>query len=171
MDTSHDGHRQTGGPGPAVASATDGEPVWARAAFHDLAEPLVVLGVSTASEATRLRHEFTTWLGPDVAADLVDDLVLAVHEAVANAAEHAYVDRADAVGPIRLTAHRSRDRLLVTVSDDGRWRVPTNDRFRRRGLPLMRHLVQDVHVSRGRLGTVVHLGTDWPPSRVPFNGS
>lgn len=47
----------------------------------------------------------------------LDDVRLAVSEAVTNAVRHAY---AQAAGPIRVRAVADREWLLVTVADDGR---------------------------------------------------
>ena len=47
----------------------------------------------------------------------VDDVKIAVSEAVGNAVVHAY--RGGETGTIRVTGRRKRGRLVVTVADDG----------------------------------------------------
>jgi GAF domain-containing protein/anti-sigma regulatory factor (Ser/Thr protein kinase) len=81
------------------------------------------------------------------------DIVVACQEACANAVEHAY-------GPghahFEVDACRRRDRIRVTVRDEGRWRPPRGS-HRGRGLPLMRALMETVDVEHGDTGTVVVL--------------
>ena len=157
MDMSHDGRRGASGPGPPGASTTDGEPSWIRETVVEIRAPLIVDGAATAQDAVRLRHEFTTWLALDVPDDPLDDVVLAVYEAIANATEHAYADHPDGAGRVRVAAHRSPEYIAITIADQGSWRPETGDGLRGRGLPVMRMLVQDVHIRRGTGGTVVHL--------------
>jgi anti-sigma regulatory factor (Ser/Thr protein kinase) len=100
------------------------------------------------------------------AGELFDDLVLAVYETLANAADHAYLDTD--TGPVQLLARRSRTALHVTVTDRGTWRTPASPTtaaptIRGRGLPLIHVLVHDVHVELGPRGTTVHLRTPLPP--------
>lgn len=119
--------------------------------------PLFIDTEASARSITGVRREFTAWLAIDVTGEPLHDLVLAVYEAVANSAEHAYADHPDNSGPVRLLARRTRDVVLVTVADDGAWRAPTGQPFRSRGLALIRALVQDVHITRGPHGTMVQL--------------
>jgi serine/threonine-protein kinase RsbW len=65
----------------------------------------------------------------------LEDLVLATYEAIANAAEHAYADHTDTAGPIHLHARRTSDCVIITVTDEGEWRIPTGQGFRSRGMP------------------------------------
>lgn len=124
---------------------------------------------ATATEynAAQLRRQFHDWLALDTAASVVDQLVLVVYEAVANTVEHAYADRTDGPGPVRLEAYCADGHLLVTVSDEGTWRAPTGDRYRGRGLQLMRHLADEVTVESNHNGTVVHLRAD-PGTTTPL---
>lgn len=119
---------------------------------------------ATAAEATRLRHLFAAWLVSDVADDdTVDGLVLAVYEALANAAEHAYAGSVS--GLMHLEARRRATTIRVTVSDEGRWRTGRSGPFRGRGLPTMRTLFDAVHVIRGAHGTRVELRSAVGPVR------
>ncbi len=113
--------------------------------------------VATDRNASMARRRFRDWLTPDVSSDLLDDLVLAVYEAMANAVEHGYADQPDGPGPVLLLARRGSGQVQITVSDEGSWRAPTGQRFRGRGLPLMRLLTDDVHIVAGHGGTVVRL--------------
>jgi anti-anti-sigma factor len=85
-------------------------------------------------------------------------VMVAVGEACANAAEHAYRDTEP--GPMQVTAAVDVDGVLtVTVHDEGTWRPPDRDPGDRgRGLLIMRQLV-DGMVLRGEHGTTVTLRT------------
>ena len=86
-------------------------------------------------------------------------VMVAVGEACANAAEHAY--RGSDPGPMSVTAHVDADGVLtVTVRDEGTWRRPDQDPGDRgRGLLIMRQLVDDVVLHEDRSGTAVTLTT------------
>lgn len=130
--------------------------------------PLHVTGPATGPTAARARREFAAWLAVDLAAgDLFDDLVLVVYEALANAADHAYLG-AD-TGPVVLLAQRSSNTVHITVSDRGTWRAPqAAPALRGRGLALIRLLVPDVHIDRAAEGTTVHLRAALPaPPTAP----
>ncbi|MGH3898963.1 MAG: ATP-binding protein [Pseudonocardiaceae bacterium] len=150
---------------PATRYAHNGDPSWTRQPTEDLRSPLRAEAVATARNAATLRRRLHDWLALDLPADVVADLVLAVYEAIANAAEHAYADRADGPGLMRLEAHRSADHILITVSDQGRWRPPTAGGFRGRGIPLMRLLTHNIHTCGDHHGTVVHLRVELAPTR------
>ncbi|HEX2072666.1 MAG TPA: SpoIIE family protein phosphatase [Geodermatophilus sp.] len=83
-------------------------------------------------------------------------VVVAVGEATANAAEHAY--RGTEPGPMHVVAAVDVDGMLtVTVRDKGTWRPPGRDPGDRgRGLLIMRQLVDGV-VLQGEHGTTVTL--------------
>lgn len=162
---------------PAARSACNGDPRWTRRSTGDIRAPLRAGVVATHRNASVLRRRFHHWLALDVSPELLDDLVLAVYEALANVAEHGYADRPDGPGPLRLEAHRDSGHVLVTVADEGSWRAPTGERSRGRGLPLMRRLTNDVHIVAGHRGTVVRLWAEVPPARpsppdrVPCTGT
>jgi anti-sigma regulatory factor (Ser/Thr protein kinase) len=77
------------------------------------------------ADLRRILGKWATRVG--LAAQTVEELVLASYEALANAVEHAYRDRL--VGLLDLRAHA--DRVLgivtVTVTDYGCWRPPPAD--------------------------------------------
>jgi anti-sigma regulatory factor (Ser/Thr protein kinase) len=76
----------------------------------------------------------------------VHDVVVAVHEAAANVVEHAYRSGS---GTLRVDARADRERLVVSVRDQGRWRPPVPSEERGRGILLIRELMDDVTVQRG----------------------
>ncbi|NEK85057.1 SpoIIE family protein phosphatase [Blastococcus saxobsidens] len=83
-------------------------------------------------------------------------VMVAVGEACANAAEHAY--RGSEPGPMSVTARVDVDGVLtVTVHDEGTWRPPDRDPGDRgRGLLIMRQLVDGVTLEEDH-GTTVTL--------------
>ncbi|SEO43614.1 SpoIIE family protein phosphatase [Trujillonella endophytica] len=83
-------------------------------------------------------------------------VMVAVGEAAANAAEHAY--SGSEPGPMHVSAAVDPDGVLtVTVRDEGTWRPPDRDPGSRgRGLLIMRQLVDGV-VLQGERGTTVTL--------------
>lgn len=91
------------------------------------------------------------------------DLLLAVSEAVSNAAEHAY--RPGEPGPIEVVVTPSAPTdgsrtLTVTVTDHGRWRPPpVHHEGRRRGIPLMRLMTQLLRIDGGVSGTRVTMSS------------
>lgn len=137
-------------------------------AVREVRPPLAIDTGASAQNATRLRREFTGWLAIDVTGEVLHDLALAVYEAIANIAEHAYADSPGGSGPVRLIAYRSRDAVLITIADDGRWRAATGEPYRSRGIPLIQELVQQMHIDRTPTGTVVYLrAVVPPPERAP----
>ena len=125
------------------------------------------LGVAaTPEQAALLRNELCRWLQRcfTLDAESTSDVLLAVNEALANAAEFAYLGlsrggvmhlRADYLPPTTLT---------VTVSDEGRWhaRDPAvaRDIARGRGLTLMRALTDHASFDSSTGGTEVRLRWD-----------
>jgi anti-sigma regulatory factor (Ser/Thr protein kinase) len=115
---------------------------------------------ATRADASAMRRSFRLWLAELADEDTVDDLTLAVYEALANVVDHAYA-AVDAPGEMRLWAAASppsdgaRD-LVVTVSDDGAWRRSQDPGWRGRGLPLM-HTLSCASVASGATGTTVRL--------------
>lgn len=152
----------------ATTAATDQTPSWVGEQPAEVRAPLDITGSATGYTAAWGRREFTAWLAVDLpAGGLFDDLVLAVYEALANTAEHAYRDT-DEPGPVRLLARRSRDAVQIVVTDHGTWHPTPSDgapaeSFRGRGLSLITMLVHDMHLDLGPAGTLVHLRTPLPP--------
>jgi anti-sigma regulatory factor (Ser/Thr protein kinase) len=138
-------------------------------------QPTAALNYSVSSEpaaASIVRSRLRRWLsGVEWPTGEADDLIYAVSEAVTNAAEHAYV-HADADGAITIDAHHelvdhARRRVVVTVSDRGRWRPrPVDPGFRGRGITMMRAFTDALHIDAGPGGTRVHMISRAVPLRA-----
>jgi serine/threonine-protein kinase RsbW len=121
-----------------------------------------------APSAARTRTEFGSWLDRHftLGDERFNDLVLAVNEAIANAAEFAYIDAAQG-GTMDVSADYDvdSDTLAVTVNDHGHWRqnapvATTAGRLyavRGRGIPLMRALADEAIIDGTSAGTYVKL--------------
>lgn len=119
-----------------------------------------------ASGAARTRIRFTGWLRRQFPLDdeQLSDLILAVNEALANAAEFGYL-HTPGLGTIACTAcyDENVDTLVVTVADRGRWRptavatAPVQYALRGRGIPLMRALADQMRIDTSERGTQVCL--------------
>lgn len=114
-------------------------------------------GAALPAHLGRARRRIAAWLtacGLDT--DVIDDIVLATNEALANAADHAFGGRS---GEVWVRVHREgRDGLRVLVQDSGRWRPPPADPgCRGHGMTLIAALAQRCRVRRGRAGTTVEM--------------
>jgi serine/threonine-protein kinase RsbW len=121
-----------------------------------------------ASSAARTRAEFGSWLDRyfTLGAERFNDLLLAVYEAIANAAEFAYLDDAQH-GTMDISADYDvdSDTLAVTINDRGRWRNTVSasvargqqSQVRGRGIPLMRALADEAVIDGTPHGTNVKL--------------
>jgi serine/threonine-protein kinase RsbW len=117
-----------------------------------------------ACSASQARTDFAAWLQKHftLSPERFSDVLLAVNEAIANAAEFAYVD-APEPGTVDVSAayDDGSDTLAVTITDRGRWRhdVPPElaHQLRGRGLPLMEALADEVAIARAHHGTRVTL--------------
>jgi anti-sigma regulatory factor (Ser/Thr protein kinase) len=113
--------------------------------------------------AAEIRREFSDWLGRHFMLDATkaSDIVLAVNEAMANAAEFAYVT-VEQPGPMHVLAkyEGTAATLTVTVTDEGAWRNvdPAKAEPRRgRGISLMHALADRATVDASASGTRVWL--------------
>lgn len=130
----------------------------------DLAERFERRGLDAdARVVAQTRQEFTLWLRRFFALNPIQcsDLVLAINEALANAAEFAYL-LADRPGTIDLLAtyHPAEQKLRVDISDQGTWRTRRTDpapRTRGRGIPLMEALSDQATIETSAGGTLVRL--------------
>jgi anti-sigma regulatory factor (Ser/Thr protein kinase) len=112
-----------------------------------------------------LRHTLIAWarrtpLNPGQ----IEDLALAVHEAMTNVVIHAYPDESGGTFDLRAT-HNPRDgTVAVTVTDRGHWHAPNprNRPFHGRGLKLIRALAAHATVNATPQGTTVRML--WAPS-------
>ncbi len=93
-----------------------------------------------------VRREVAAWAWrTGLTDDELDDLQLAVGEAVANAVEHAYAGGEPGAVRYRLTAVTGA--VQVEVADDGHWRPPGDPGYRGRGLLVIDGLGDDLEVS------------------------
>jgi serine/threonine-protein kinase RsbW len=127
--------------------------------------------VADAESAATVRREFSDWLRRYFTLDTTkaSDVVLAVNEAMANAAEFAYVT-AERPGAMHVQADYdgSAATLTVTVTDEGAWRTadPARKELRRgRGIPLMEALADRATVDSSQAGTRVCL--EWAHVAAP----
>ena len=124
----------------------------------DLRAALDLAVSATPVNAWWLRRQVSAWLHRgSQRSDRFDDLVLATNEAVANVVDHAYVDRSDGPGLVRLMARDLPEAIRVVVADDGNWRESVAGPFRGHGLKMVCALVDDVRISRNGRGTVVEM--------------
>jgi serine/threonine-protein kinase RsbW len=81
-------------------------------------------------------------------------VVLATHEAVANAIQHAGTP-----GHVVVRCESRRDGVFIEVSDEGHWKPPDDppSEERGRGLTLIRSLVSDAQIQTGEQGTIVRI--------------
>jgi serine/threonine-protein kinase RsbW len=108
------------------------------------------------AEVARMRRAFAAWLEhAELDAVARRDATLAVSEAAANAAEHAYAF--DGVGLVWVEAWVADGELQVSVRDEGTWREPRPDTDRGRGRTMMQALMRDVTIDSGAQGTVVQM--------------
>ncbi|RSN22400.1 histidine kinase [Amycolatopsis sp. WAC 04169] len=120
--------------------------------------PLDVSFPADAGELAFVRRKLRGWLqccGLEV--DLLQNILVAAGEAIANAVEHGHRD--DPGGLVRLQASASADSVTLIVRDSGSWKThsPAADSDRGRGLILMRAFMDEVTVERGNAGTTVQL--------------
>jgi anti-sigma regulatory factor (Ser/Thr protein kinase) len=126
----------------------DEKPVDATGRFEHNVDP-------TVGALAPLRHALAAWLDRrDMSERSREAVILATHEAVANAIQHSgTADR------IRVWADAKPDGLTIEVSDAGAWRIPDDPPplERGRGLNLIRSLVSDATILTDAGGTTVRL--------------
>src|ERR1044072_130500 len=131
--------------------------------FSTRAERADFVRVDTADALTvaRIRRELSQWLSTHLMLDpdRLNDVLLAVNEALTNSAEYAYRGRQ---GTMTLDVHYdgADDSLLIEVSDRGTWRhvdPAAQPNPRGRGLPLMRALSDRMAISWTSDGTCVQM--------------
>lgn len=106
-----------------------------------------------------LRHALVEWAERTGMTDeQVETLALAVYEALANAAVHAYPD-GDGVLDVHASHRPDTAQVKVTVADYGRWRLPPTERGGQggRGLVLIRSLADHAEVTTDASGTTVRM--------------
>ncbi|MET9002684.1 SpoIIE family protein phosphatase [Amycolatopsis sp. NPDC004169] len=111
-----------------------------------------------ADHLASTRHWLRAWLAnAELDADLAQDVLVAAGEACANAVEHAYGE--DGGATAHLAARLTGGHLVVTVTDQGRWKQPPPDNhvLRGRGVPMMEALADAVAFRHDSAGTTVTL--------------
>lgn len=101
-----------------------------------------------------LRRALTTWLEEAGVADPPrGDVVLATHEAAANAIEHS-----GSTNSVDVRARIAGRSLTIEISDTGRWKAADPaDEERGRGLKLIAGLVSEVDLHTDKGSTTVRL--------------
>ena len=111
-----------------------------------------------------VRSQLRSWLAEaGVGPAAASDILLAVGEGLANAAEHAYRD--ELRGDLELIVRAGPD-VEVELRDFGTWKEAGGDPDRGRGFTLMRALMHAVDVDRTPEGTTVRMSRragDAPP--------
>ncbi|HEY0816196.1 MAG TPA: SpoIIE family protein phosphatase, partial [Pseudonocardia sp.] len=131
--------------------------------------PLAVTLPAAPESLRALRRSIAAWAGTaGLPEAVVDDLQLAVGEAAANAAEHAYPAAGeDATFDCALRRIASGD-IDVRVRDRGHWRPARPDPgFRGRGLQVIRALGRDVRLRADPGGTEVLFRLPVGPRSAP----
>lgn len=126
-------------------------------------EPLTVTLPAAAENLAVIRGRLREWLTlarVDPASSA--DVLLAVGEATANAAEHSVVGM-DRPVTLAVTAALSENHLLLTVSDDGRWKpAEVAQSYRGHGMHLINALVDAVELTATAGGTTVQMLKELP---------
>jgi anti-sigma regulatory factor (Ser/Thr protein kinase) len=133
-----------------------GSPVLRSRAPSAAERRFVVVLVARPGPVGVARRRFDRWLErTGIAEHVCQDAVLVAHEALANAADHAY-RAAPEPGVVFLVVTRTGDALTLVVRDRGSWREPdTAPTTRGRGLDLVRALGHCVDVRSAPGGTTV----------------
>ena len=118
------------------------------------------VGAAAPATVVAWRGEFGAWLHDhlDLDAERRSDIVLAVDEALSNAAEFAYLNSAGGKVTLDVRYSSHQEQLDIEVSDSGTWREsgPENRSLARgRGIQLMRALSDEFSLQQGSGGTTV----------------
>lgn len=112
-----------------------------------------------------LRRRFSAWLVEvQVSVEIGDEVLLATHEAAANAIEYARP-----ATEVTVRGVRDDSKLMVVVTNSGTWKDPRSvDDMRGWGLILMDKLMSEVEVQVDLERTVVRMRKDLaaPPTTV-----
>jgi serine/threonine-protein kinase RsbW len=118
-----------------------------------IALPAVPASASIARDRVRRWLDELRW-----PRDEVDDVIMAANEAIANVIDHAYLGRAPGdvhVHGWQVDRPQGR-RVVVTVTDRGRWRRFRADRgYRGHGVPMMVACMESVQIDHAEGGTTV----------------
>ncbi|MEV6825646.1 ATP-binding protein [Amycolatopsis sp. NPDC051102] len=119
-----------------------------------------------AAQLGQLRDQLAAWAaGIGLPPRRVQDLLLAVYEAMANVVVHAYPDRD---GTFTLHACRTRGSVTITIRDHGQWQpVPRSGLLGGRGLPLIHTLADQALVETSVAGTTVTMTWTYDDQQPP----
>ncbi len=118
--------------------------------------PLQLTFPADAGQLAPVRSALRDWLQRcGLPMDLAQGALIAAGEACANAIEHGH--RANPGEPIELRAVAYADRLRLVVTDTGRWKIPTVNTDRGRGVGLMRAMMSEVNINSTSAGTIVDM--------------
>jgi serine phosphatase RsbU (regulator of sigma subunit) len=120
--------------------------------------PLDLTFPAESGQLAPMRATLRTWLSRcDLSHRTIQDVLVAVGEACANAVEHGH--RNVPGQQVRLRAAATVSQLRLTVADTGRWKAarPAANPHRGHGIALMRALMQQVSIERGAAGTTVDM--------------
>ncbi|MEV0458203.1 SpoIIE family protein phosphatase [Catellatospora methionotrophica] len=118
--------------------------------------PLQLTFPADAGQLAPVRGALRDWLRRcELPGDTAHGVLLAVGEACANAIEHGHRDNPGE--PVELRAEVFADRLRLVVADTGRWKDPTPNPARGRGVGLMRTMMHHVNINSGSAGTTVDM--------------
>src|SRR5436853_1570218 len=107
-------------------------------------------------ELQSIRQALGTWLdGQGAPPEVGAEVALAVHEAAANAVEHAYPRGS---GELIVRARHDNGRLVVVVEDEGEWRAPSRTDQRGRGLVRMHGRMEHVEPPPAAAGAGTRVG-------------
>ncbi|OBG74950.1 anti-sigma regulatory factor [Mycobacterium sp. E2462] len=132
---------------------------------------LTLAGPASPDTAAEWRRALQRWLRHEVrmSAEVLDDVVLGVNEALANCVEHAYHA---GIGVMKLQASYDprAESIRVCVSDRGNWQRPSpkkaNDPRASRGIMLMHGLADHCTIHARPNGTSVYLDYATEPDAV-----
>ena len=107
-----------------------------------------------ADQLVDLRRRLRAWLAPfDLADELRDAIVLATHEAAANA-----IERGEPSDALSIRASIADETLTIDVSDSGRWDNSGKRPGQRvQALTLIRALMEHTEIQPGPQGTTLHM--------------
>ncbi|GHH27998.1 SpoIIE family protein phosphatase [Lentzea cavernae] len=119
-----------------------------------LPAPLQLRLPATPDQLSPLRRAATNWARlAGLSEDAAYDLELALGEAASNVVDHAYPDGG---GTLESRLESTGLGVRVTVTDQGRWRPPPEDKGHRgRGLSMIHAVSDDVDLQAGEAGTVI----------------
>jgi serine/threonine-protein kinase RsbW len=117
---------------------------------------------AVAGRLAGLRRALAQWAAHVGLSDEdAEALVLASYEAMANSVEHAYRDQTQGLLDVRGEVDEEQGRVVVTVTDYGRWQPPRpSTGLRGRGLPLIQGLTATSTITPTATGTTVTMF--WP---------